>query len=159
MTTNAFQMTPELPGWLWTLPPATLAAVLAADGDQFEQSSIQDYYWVQLREMALHLIVGAPTGPATGAADFLSRLDPYVLATLWGGSFSSAPWTGEPGVDHQIAALLDGKQPVLLSLRAEFTNRFRRWAAFPAQLRAAVLAADPAASFTTASDPVIGAGE
>ncbi|MBF6301640.1 hypothetical protein IU459_29480 [Nocardia amamiensis] len=144
MTTSTFQRTPELPAWLWTLPPEILLAVLDADGAQFGPlPSMQDYYWVQLRELALRLVVEAPTGPATGTADFLSRFDSHTLAKLWGGDFDSAVWTGVPGVDQQIYALISGKQPMLPLLLAEFTNRFRHWSAFPEQLRAAVLTAEP----------------
>lgn len=150
MTNNVFQVKPELPAWLWTLPPKSLLAVLDAHGGQFgfgQIWSIKDYFWVQLREMALHLIVEAPTGPAADATEFLSRFDPFTLAKLWGGQPGVTPWAGAPGVDQQIAALLEGKQPVLPCLLAEFTNRFRYWAAFPEQLREAVLDIDPDFSF------------
>ncbi|WP_280245481.1 hypothetical protein [Nocardia abscessus] len=144
MTTSTFHLTPELPAWLWTLPPTTLLAVLDADGAGFGPlPSMQDYYWVQLRELALHLVVEAPTGPATSTADLLSRFDPHTLAQLWGGDFDSATWTGVPGVDRLISVLISGKQPMLLVLLAELTNRFRYWAAFPEQLRTAVLTAEP----------------
>ncbi|MEV6070046.1 hypothetical protein AB0L82_26170 [Nocardia sp. NPDC052001] len=150
MTTNHFQMNPELPAWLWTLPPATLLAMLDPGGSRAGlPSSIQDYYWIQLREMGLHLIVDAPALPATTTAEFLSRFNPHTLAALWGGEYGAGVWTGAPGVDGQIAALLVGKVPVLAGLLAEVTNLFRYWAAFPAELESAVRVADPAASLTS----------
>jgi hypothetical protein len=153
MTTSAFHLIPELPAWLWTLPPATLLAVLDADGAGFGPlPSMQDYYWVQLRELALRLVVEAPTGPAISTADFLSRFDPHTLAQLWGGDFDSATWTGVPGADRQISALIGGKQPMLPMLLAEFTNRFRYWAAFPEQLRATVLTAEPGFALDTTTE-------
>uniref|UniRef100_UPI003F490B95 hypothetical protein n=1 Tax=Nocardia sp. CA-095871 TaxID=3239971 RepID=UPI003F490B95 len=144
MNISTFRLTPELPAWLWTLPPTTLLAVLDADGARFGRvPSMQDFYWVQLRELGLRLVVEAPAGPASGTADFLSRFDPSVLARLWGGDIGSGVWAGAPGVDQLLAALLSGKQPMLALLLAEFTNRFRYWAEFPEQLRDAVLTAEP----------------
>ncbi|MCX4094831.1 hypothetical protein [Nocardia sp. alder85J] len=144
MTNSTFRITPELPAWVWALPPATLLDLFDADVAQSAHTrSMQDYYWLQLRQMALHLIVDAPAPPATCTAEFLSRFDPYTLAGLWGGNTYSNTWTGAPGVDRQIAALLDGPQPILSGLLAEFTNRFRLWAVLPDQLHAAVRAVHP----------------
>lgn len=134
---------PRLPEWLWTIPVKTLLAVLDVDGARFgELPSMQDYYWVQLREMALRLIVEAPVGPPASTMDFLSRFDPHRLATMWGGD-AGVRWAGEPGVDRMIAALLSGRPPVLTCVHAELTNRFRQWSDYPEQLREAVLTAEP----------------
>ncbi|MET9028166.1 hypothetical protein ABZW96_21460 [Nocardia sp. NPDC004168] len=145
MTTSTFHLTPELPAWLWTLPPGTLLDVLDADGRKFRRPhSVSDYYLIQQRETALHLIVEAPAGQPANAAQFLQRCTPAGLAEAWGGAFDeTVAWGGVEGADELIGPLAVGRFAVLPLLLAEFVNTFRHWVAFPEQLRTAVQTAEP----------------
>uniref|UniRef100_UPI003F493EB8 hypothetical protein n=1 Tax=Nocardia sp. CA-095871 TaxID=3239971 RepID=UPI003F493EB8 len=96
-------------------------------------------YFHEIRETLIHLIVDAPLrievidgvptpighNPPRSWIEFLSRLNPERLARLWGGQIGITPWTGVPGVELEIASTLDGKQPVMNSARAEFSNLYR----------------------------------
>jgi hypothetical protein len=141
---------PALPDWFWTLPAATLLAVLDVDGARFAASdSIHDFHWAQLREMALRLVVDCPAGSPYSTADFLSRFDPVKLSRLWGGVFdSTVPWMGMSGIDRMIAAVVGGPRSVLPCVHAEVLNQLRHWAEFPEQLRSAVLTAEPTLSLS-----------
>ncbi|WP_306364378.1 hypothetical protein [Nocardia sp. CC227C] len=101
-------------------------------------------YFYEIRAGLIHLIVDAPErvetvngvrtpqgwNPPRDHIEFLRRMDPVVLSTLWGGVFdpdpqTAGPWDGVPGVDLEIQATRNGKQPVLDSARMEFGNLFR----------------------------------
>ncbi|MGY1948922.1 hypothetical protein [Nocardia asiatica] len=154
MTTSTFHPTPELPAWLWTLPSATLLDVLDADGRKFRRPhSMSDYYLLQQRETALHLIVEAPAGQPATTAQFLHRCTPAGLAQAWGGAFDeTVAWGGVEGADELIGPLAVGRFAVLPLLLAEFTNTFRHWSRFPEQLRTAVQTAEPDFAPDTTTD-------
>ncbi|MFC9898535.1 hypothetical protein ACFVMC_32995 [Nocardia sp. NPDC127579] len=98
-------------------------------------------YFHNIRETLIHLIVDAPAQVINGVPhghnpprdwlEFLSRFDKKKLAILWGASpavfdeKNPMPWTGVPGVDLELAATLEGKQPVMSSARSEFGNLYR----------------------------------
>ncbi|WP_040800691.1 hypothetical protein [Nocardia higoensis] len=96
-------------------------------------------YFHEIRETLIHLVVDAPAkvevidgvptpighNPPRSWIEFLSRMHAEPLARLWGGPFGAAPWPGVPGADMEISATMDGKQPVMISALAEFSNLYR----------------------------------
>ncbi|WP_069167254.1 hypothetical protein [Nocardia altamirensis] len=119
---------------------ADLFSVLSAmiSGGSTPTTDTERYFHNQ-RESLLHLILDAPArienrnGVPTPVGenrpkdwlDFLSRFDAKRLARLWGGVFDdTVDWQGVPGVDLKIAATKAGKQPVMDSALAEFSNLY-----------------------------------
>lgn len=103
-------------------------------------TSDTEKYFYEIRETLIHLIVDAPArvvvkdgvptaegeNPPRDWFEFMSRFDERKLAQLWGGVYDQdVPWAGVPGVDHEIASTVAGKQKVLHSARAEFGNLWR----------------------------------
>lgn len=127
-----------LPKSLWSFSPRSFRALLLA-GNQQDRSPA---YYEHLYELALSLVLQAPAGPPTGPGEFLDRLHPATLAVAWGGVFdSTVPWSGHPGADRLIAAVLDGEVPPINVLLAECHNTFRRWEDDPDTLFNAATAA------------------
>lgn len=86
-------------------------------------------YYREVRTQVLHLIFHAPRPPVSGS-ELLQVCTPEGLGRLWGGDYEvTKPWNGTPGIDHAIAASLEGKNPVLPVLRAEMSNLIRTWTA------------------------------
>jgi hypothetical protein len=143
-TTRYFLTAPDLPPALWSVSPERFrAALLAAEGVNRAEP-----YFEHLYILGLYLVLEAPAGRPSTAQEFLTRLAAVELAKAWGGQVGVSPWTGHVGADQLIAAVLDGKQPVLNSLMAQCHNMFRLWSTDPAALRSATTAAgidlDPA---------------
>lgn len=101
-------------------------------------------YFYEIRLTLLDLVINAPervevvngiptakgTNPPRDQLEFLSRFNPDKLCRMWGGIYdpdpkSTLPWTGVAGVDRKIQATLAGKQPVMDSALAEFSNLFK----------------------------------
>ena len=77
----------ETPLSLWTLPPDRLVTTLL---DLIEHGTGGAAYYSDVMEALVSLAVCAPCGPPASSADFLSRLDPDWLATVYGASGDSA---------------------------------------------------------------------
>ena len=77
----------ETPLSLWTLPPDRLVTTLL---DLIEHGTGGAAYYSDVMEALVSLAVCAPCGPPANSADFLSRLDPDWLATVYGASGDSA---------------------------------------------------------------------
>ncbi|MBL1079488.1 AAA family ATPase [Nocardia sp. 2] len=123
------------------LPRDHLRGVLNAmvSGGTVPSTDTEKYFY-EIRVGLINLITHAPAqvidgepigeNPPGDVIEFLARFDPAYLAQLWGGVYdpdpkSTKPWTGVPGVDREIQAALNGKQPVMDSARMEFGNLFR----------------------------------
>jgi len=71
----------ETPLSLWTLPPDRLVTTLL---DLIEHGTGGAAYYSDVMEALVSLAVCAPCGPPANSADFLARLDPDWLATVYG---------------------------------------------------------------------------
>lgn len=115
---------------------SVLSAMISGGGTPTNDT---ERYFHNIRETLIHLIVDAPArveirgGVPTAVGEnrpkdwieFLSRCDPVRLAKLWGGVWDdTVPWAGVPGVDRKIASTMAGKQPVMDSALAEFSNLY-----------------------------------
>lgn len=124
--------------WIWALAPMQMKDLFQhATGDGHSATP----HARELHMLAMTLIFESNTRPAN-AAELLELCTPERLARAWGGEYdSTSPWTGAAGADHNIAVLLNGKQPVLPFIRAQLSNLLRRWAADPADARLAAIKA------------------
>ncbi|MGW4247173.1 hypothetical protein, partial [Nocardia sp. NPDC004722] len=125
--------------------PDDMRGVLTAmiSGGSVPTNDTEKYFY-EIRAGLIHLIVDAPEkvvtvngvrtavgwNPPRDHIEFLRRCDPAVLASMWGGVFdpnpqTAGPWDGVPGIDLEIQATRNGKQPVMDSARMEFGNLFR----------------------------------
>jgi hypothetical protein len=77
----------ETPLSLWTLPPDRLVTTLL---DLIEHGTGGAAYYTDIMEALVSLAVFAPCGPPANSADFLARLDPDWLATVYGASGDGA---------------------------------------------------------------------
>ena len=77
----------ETPLSLWTLPPDRLVTTLL---DLIEHGTGGAAYYTDIMEALVSLAVFAPCGPPANSADFLTRLDPDWLATVYGASGDGA---------------------------------------------------------------------
>jgi hypothetical protein len=77
----------ETPLSLWTLPPDRLVTTLI---DLIEHGTGGAAYYTDVMEALVALAVFAPCGPPANSADFLARLDPDWLATVYGASGDGA---------------------------------------------------------------------
>ena len=77
----------ETPLSLWTLPPDRLVTTLL---DLIEHGTGGAAYYSDVMEALVSLAVCAPCGPPASSADFLARLDPDWLATVYGASGDGA---------------------------------------------------------------------
>ena len=77
----------ETPLSLWTLPPDRLVTTLL---DLIEHGTGGAAYYTDIMEALVSLAVCAPCGPPANSADFLARLDPDWLATVYGASGDGA---------------------------------------------------------------------
>ncbi|MGD0702589.1 MAG: hypothetical protein ABSA02_22245 [Trebonia sp.] len=77
----------ETPLSLWTLPPDRLVTTLL---DLIEHGTGGAAYYTDVMEALVSLAVCAPCGPPVNSADFLARLDPDWLATVYGASGDGA---------------------------------------------------------------------
>ena len=77
----------ETPLSLWTLPPDRLVTTLL---DLIEHGTGGAAYYSDVMEALVSLAVCAPCGPPANSADFLARLDPDWLATVYGASGDGA---------------------------------------------------------------------
>jgi hypothetical protein len=77
----------ETPLSLWTLPPDRLVTTLL---DLIEHGTGGAAYYTDVMEALVALAVFAPCGPPANSADFLGRLDPDWLATVYGASGDAA---------------------------------------------------------------------
>ena len=77
----------ETPLSLWTLPPDRLVTTLL---DLIEHGTGGAAYYTDVMEALVSLAVFAPCGPPANSADFLARLDPDWLATVYGASGDGA---------------------------------------------------------------------
>jgi hypothetical protein len=68
---------------LWQLPPSQLTSTLV---DMIEHGTGAAAYYADVMEAIVALAVGAPAGPPSSAADFLSRLDAGWLTLAYAGS-------------------------------------------------------------------------
>ncbi|HWG12734.1 MAG TPA: hypothetical protein VG268_05610 [Streptosporangiaceae bacterium] len=92
---------------LWDLPPDRLTSTLL---DLVEHGTGSAAYYADVMEAIVALAVQAPSGPPTGSADFLGRLDLDWLTSAYAG----------PGHAEQLATLRSGA-----NLIADVALRFR----------------------------------
>ena len=96
---------------IWGLPAADLHELL--DG----LIAASNAYYDELRELALHLVVGAPGGTPTSSADFLRRFDPAWLRRAWAGH--SVELSG-------LETLTNGHDEALPTAALRYMNLFRK---------------------------------
>ncbi|MEC3957540.1 hypothetical protein VMT65_31215 [Nocardia sp. CDC153] len=123
--------------WLWALDPDALRRLLEGAGAIAIAAVNAEIpaYTVEMRSLALHLIIDAPTGPPTCTHEFIARCVPDTLATAWGITWDDVRPVDHPStVEIQIAAVTEER--ALINLVAEFSNLFRHWAAHPDHARA-----------------------
>ncbi|MGW4365437.1 hypothetical protein ACWEKT_07305 [Nocardia takedensis] len=125
---------------MWDASVDDLRSILTAmvSGGNTPTTDTEKYFH-EIRETLIHLIVDAPqrvelvdgvptaigANPPRSWMEFLSRFDPKKLSKMWGGEFGQDPWLGVPGTDLKLRSTIDGKQPVLPSALAEFSNLYR----------------------------------
>lgn len=136
--------------WIWDLSPMQMKALFQ---HAMGVDDIATPYHRELHMLAMTLIFESNTLPAS-AEQLLELCTAHGLARAWGGEYdSTGPWTGAAGVDHNIAMLLTGKQPVLPFVRVQLTNLLRTWTADPIAARiAAIKAGIPADQFVVRAD-------
>lgn len=109
--------------WVWKADPEDLISVLLL----IDRGQTLPVDRLELRELALRLLLQSPAGMPTSFAELIEATAPHRLAERWGGVYDRGEvWAGVRGADHLIAAVVDGK--VLPGLLAELTNLFHHWA-------------------------------
>lgn len=129
----------EVLEWVWRLPTTHLRQLLTNSGlgseyPPYRIDTPAEAYWFEARALAIRLIVEADAGQPGSASEFLNRCNPPELAIAWGGKWDDTlPWTGVPGVDQLIAAVINDTAQILPRLLVEFYNVFRDWAEHPSE--------------------------
>lgn len=112
---------------VWKVEPSQMLRLF----QHATEADTPEPYYREVRTLALHLIFDSPRPPAS-ASELLEVCTAEGLARLWGGEYDPGkPWNGTPGVEHEIAMTLGGKQPVLPFLRVQLSNLLRTWTADP----------------------------